>query len=97
MKRIILTTNILCFSVVGLFAQNTKAGNKATEAKTTPTILTHKDSIYIQKLIKEAQTQSDFNNTTQTIPDLHDQRPTIPGNRGTHPFTDVIDVEHQIK
>lgn len=60
MKKSILTLLIVLIGVSGLLAQS-KVNDSASgaKAKSKPYTLTHKDSVLIQKLTKEAQSQTE--------------------------------------
>jgi len=85
MKKSILTAVFITLGAIGLMAQSKKA-DTLKKSTAVPYTLTHKDSVLIQKLIIEAQ-------SNPVEPSLS----IINGRLVSHQFTDVIDVEHEIK
>ncbi|HTA28549.1 MAG TPA: hypothetical protein VK809_12225 [Bacteroidia bacterium] len=83
MKKSILTTICIVLCVMGLMAQSRKADTAKKPKSEETYTLTHQDSVLIQKLMIDAQ--------------LHPVDNNMPPVKGAHPFTDVIDVEHEIK
>ncbi len=85
MKKSILTAVFITLGAIGLMAQSKKA-DTLKKSTAVPYTLTHKDSVLIQKLIIEAQSNP-----------IEPSLPIINGRLVSHQFTDVIDVEHEIK